>query len=176
MQAAAAPPHRQRCVPSQLKEFPRDSLIIQRSTGRDLFQIWVATTPAQHQQGLMWVRQLAPDQGMLFLLDAPRPMTMWMKNTYLALDMIFTDETGRILGITRNTTPLSDGTHHLAREASSAVLEILAGESDRRGITVGDRLMHPAFGSRQLARNSLSRPRNGMWFYRSGLGHIPSSI
>ena len=86
VQAVAAPPTGSAPVPSQLKEFPRDSLIIQRSTGRDLFQIWVATTSAQHQQGLMWVRQLAPDQGMLFLLDSPRPMTMWMKNTYLALD------------------------------------------------------------------------------------------
>jgi hypothetical protein len=133
-------------VPAQLKDFPRDSLVIQRSSGRDLFRIWVATTPAQHQQGLMWVRQLAPDQGMLFLLDAPRPMTMWMKNTYVPLDMIFTDEAGRILGIARNTTPLS--TALITSPATvAAVLEILAGESDRRGIKVGDRLVHPAFGN-----------------------------
>ena len=135
-------------VPSQLKDFPRDSLVIQRSAGRDLFQIWVATTPAQHQQGLMWVRQLAPDQGMLFLLDSPRPMTMWMKNTYLALDMIFTDESGRILGITRNTKPLSEALITSPPKVS-AVLEILAGESQRRGISVGDRLIYPAFGNRQ---------------------------
>ena len=135
-------------VPAQLKDFPRDSLTIQRSSGRDLFQIWVATTPAQHQQGLMWVRQLAPDQGMLFLLDSPRPMTMWMKNTYVALDMVFADESGRILGIARNTTPLS--TALITSPANvSAVLEILAGESERRGIAVGDRLIHPAFGGRQ---------------------------
>jgi uncharacterized protein len=134
-------------VSAQLKDFPRDSLTIQRSKGRDIFQIWVATTPAQHQQGLMWVRQLAPDQGMLFLLESPRPMTMWMKNTYLALDMIFTDETGRIVSISRNTTPLS--TALITSPASvAAVLEILAGESDRRGIAVGDRLLHPAFGNR----------------------------
>ena len=146
-QAAASPPAGG-TVPSQLKEFPRDSLVIQRSTGRDVFQIWVATTPAQHQQGLMWVRELAPDQGMLFLLDSPRPMTMWMKNTYLALDMIFTDETGRILGITRNTTPLSEALITSPPKVS-AVLEILAGESQKRGINVGDRLIHPAFASRQ---------------------------
>jgi hypothetical protein len=134
-------------VPAQLKEFPRDTLTIQRGSGRDLFQIWIATTPAQHEQGLMWVRQLAPDQGMLFLLEAPRPMTMWMKNTYVALDMVFADETGRIVGITRNTTPLS--TALIASPGNvAAVLEILAGESDRRGIKVGDRLLHPAFGNR----------------------------
>ena len=74
-------------------------------------------------------------------------MTMWMKNTYVALDMIFADESGRILGITRNTTPLSTALITSPGNVA-AVLEILAGESDRRGITVGDRLMHSAFGSR----------------------------
>jgi uncharacterized membrane protein (UPF0127 family) len=146
--AGAAPPASgDSPVPAQLKEFPRDTLTIQRSKGRDLFQIWVATTPAQHEQGLMWVRQLAPDQGMLFLLESPRPMTMWMKNTYVALDMIFTDESGRILGITRNTTPLSTALITSPGNVA-AVLEILAGESDRRGIAVGDRLIHPLLGSR----------------------------
>jgi uncharacterized membrane protein (UPF0127 family) len=134
-------------TPTQLKDFPRDSLVIQRSSGRDLFQIWVATTPAQHEQGLMWVRQLAPDQGMLFLLESPRPMTMWMKNTYMPLDMVFADEAGRIVGIARNTTPLST-TLISSPSNVAAVLEILAGESNRRGITVGDRLVHPAFGNR----------------------------
>jgi uncharacterized membrane protein (UPF0127 family) len=140
--ASAATP-----TPTQLKDFPRDSLVIQRSSGRDLFQIWVATTPAQHEQGLMWVRQLAPDQGMLFLLESPRPMTMWMKNTYVPLDMVFADEAGRIVGIARNTTPLSTALISSPSNVA-AVLEILAGESNRRGITVGDRLVHPAFGNR----------------------------
>jgi hypothetical protein len=133
-------------TPTQLKDFPRDSLVIQRSSGRDLFQIWVATTPAQHEQGLMWVRQLAPDQGMLFLLDSPRPMTMWMKNTYVPLDMVFADEAGRIVGIARNTTPLSTSLISSPTNVA-AVLEILGGESNRRGIAVGDRLVHPAFGN-----------------------------
>jgi uncharacterized protein len=134
-------------APAQLKDFPRDSLTIQRAAGRDLFHIWIATTPAQHEQGLMWVRQLAPDQGMLFLLDSPRPMTMWMKNTYVPLDMVFADESGRILGIARNATPLSTALITSPGNVA-AVLEILAGESARRGIAVGDRLVHPAFGNR----------------------------
>jgi uncharacterized protein len=133
-------------TPTQLKDFPRDRLVIQRSSGRDLFQIWVATTPAQHEQGLMWVRQLAPDQGMLFLLDSPRPMTMWMKNTYVPLDMVFADEAGKIVGIARNTIPLSTALISSPSNVA-AVLEILAGESNRRGIAVGDRLVHPAFGN-----------------------------
>jgi uncharacterized membrane protein (UPF0127 family) len=101
-------------LPAQLKDFPRDSLSIQRANGRDVFQVWIADTPARHQQGLMWVRQLAPDQGMLFVLDEPRPFTLWMKNTYLALDMVFLDEAGRVLGIARNPPPVT-GDHFLAR-------------------------------------------------------------
>jgi uncharacterized membrane protein (UPF0127 family) len=134
-------------TPAQLKEFPRESLTIQRKTGRDLFQVWIADTPARHQQGLMWVRQLAPDQGMLFLLEAPRHFDLWMKNTYLSLDMLFVDETGRVLGIARNTTPLSTAIVSSPGEVAG-VLEILAGESARRGIEVGDKLLHPAFGNR----------------------------
>jgi uncharacterized membrane protein (UPF0127 family) len=143
---AQAPSATPASTPAQLKDFPRGSLVIQRSSGRDLFQIWVATTPAQHQQGLMWIRELAPDQGMLFLLDEPRPMTMWMKNTYVPLDMVFADEAGRIVGISRNAKPLSTALISSPSNVA-AVLEILAGEADRRGIAVGDRLVHPAFGN-----------------------------
>ena len=132
-------------VPAQLKDFPRESLTIQRKTGRDLFQVWIADTPARHQQGLMWVRQLAADQGMLFLLDAPRHFDLWMKNTYISLDMVFVDESGRVLGIARNTTPLSTAIVPSPGDVAG-VLEILAGESQRRGIEVGDKLLHPAFG------------------------------
>ena len=131
--------------PSQLKEFPRSQLTIQRRNGRDTFQIWIARTPEQQQQGLMWIRQLPADYGMLFLLDAPRPMSMWMKNTYVSLDMLFTDGSGRITHITPRTTPLSEAIVTSNGEVS-AVLELAAGEAARRGISVGDRVIHPDLG------------------------------
>ena len=129
---------------------PREQLTIQRKTGRDLFQVWIADTPARHQQGLMWVRRLAPDQGMLFLLDAPRHFDLWMKNTYVSLDMVFFDETGRVLGIARNTTPLSTAIVSSPGEVAG-VLEILAGES----ATTGNRSGRQAAPSR--VRNPLTR-------------------
>jgi uncharacterized protein len=130
--------------PAQLKGFPRGQLTIQRAEGRDSFEIWLAQTPAQHQQGLMWIRELPDNYGMLFVLDAPHPMTMWMKNTYVALDMLFVDMTGRILVIAADTKPLSLD-FIPSNVAVGAVLEIKAGETKRRGIKVGDRLLHAAF-------------------------------
>ena len=55
--------------PAQLREFARDTLTIQRSDGRDQFQIWVAETTAQQQQGLMWVQQLPPDYAIFGTVD-----------------------------------------------------------------------------------------------------------
>jgi uncharacterized protein len=131
--------------PAQLKDFPRSQLVIQRSNGRDTFQVWLARTSAEQQQGLMWIRQLPADYGMLFLLDAPRTMNMWMKNTYVSLDMLFTDAGGRITHIVHRTTPLSEAIVSSGGEVA-AVLELAAGEAARRGIAVGDRIIHPALG------------------------------
>jgi uncharacterized protein len=131
--------------PAQLQDFPRSQLTIQRRNGRDTFQIWIARTPDEQQQGLMWIRQLPPDYGMLFLLDAPRPMNMWMKNTYVSLDMLFTNASGRITHIVPRTTPLSEVIISSGGEVS-AVLELAAGEAGKRGIAVGDRVIHPALG------------------------------
>lgn len=127
--------------PEQLRGFARDTLVIQRASGRDQLSIWLADTPAQHEQGLMWVQQLPRDYGMLFLLPRPRPMFMWMKNTYVPLDMVFFDAKGRILRIHEHAKPLSEDIIDSGVEVAG-VLEILAGEARRRGLQVGDRLLH----------------------------------
>jgi len=132
--------------PAQLRDFPRDTLTVQRSEGRDLFQIWVAETSAQQQQGLMWIQQLPRDYGMLFLLPEPRPMDMWMKNTYVPLDMLFFDTSGRIIHIHERAVPQSEAIISSGAEVAG-VVEILAGEAKRRGIQVGDQLL-----SRRLVR------------------------
>jgi uncharacterized protein len=146
MPACAAQPARTSFQPTQLKDFPRSQLTIERRNGRDTFQIWLARTPAQQEQGLMWIRELPSDHGMLFLLDAPRPMNMWMKNTYVALDMLFLDGRGRITHIAARATPLSEALIASSGEVAG-VLEIAAGEAQKRGIRVGDRIIHPALGA-----------------------------
>jgi uncharacterized membrane protein (UPF0127 family) len=133
--------------PEQLRGFARSQLTVQRRTGRDLLHIWVAQTPEQHQQGLMWIQNLPPDYGMLFVLDAPRSMTMWMKNTFVPLDMLFFDPTGRITHIVERAEPQSLRLISSNGEVAG-VVEILAGEAQRRDIRVGDRLVHPLLGGR----------------------------
>lgn len=124
-------------APSQLRGFPEASLTITHAGGRDSFRVWVADTSARQQQGLMFVRRMAADRGMLFPQQAPRPMTMWMKNTLLPLDMLFIGENGAITGIAADTKPMSE-TLIGSPGPVTAVLELNAGEAARRGIRVGD--------------------------------------
>lgn len=126
--------------PPQLRDFPRGTVEIQRTGGRDTFRIWIADTGARQEQGLMWIRELPADHGMVFPLMPPREMNMWMKNTYVSLDMLFYDSEGRITHIQERTTPLSEDIIE-SGGVVSGVLELLAGEVARRGIRLGDRIV-----------------------------------
>jgi uncharacterized protein len=128
----------------ELSAFPSGKLEI--SDGRKLkltFQVWLADTPQRQAQGLMFVRSLPEMRGMLFVHEQPRPMSMWMKNTYIPLDMVFIDDKGRIQQIVEQTTP-----HSLAliqsTEPALAVLEIAGGAAQHLGIHVGQHVNHPA--------------------------------
>ncbi|MBC8338743.1 MAG: DUF192 domain-containing protein [Alphaproteobacteria bacterium] len=125
--------------------FRRDTLSIVTGQGETyVFQIEVAETDRQRTQGLQYRKSLGPDAGMLFDFKTPQPVGMWMKNTYVPLDMLFIAPDGRILNIARDTTPLS-----LAGIASAgpakAVLEVRAGTAVRLGLRAGDRVRHAIF-------------------------------
>jgi len=120
-----------------LAAFPRASLEISGPAGSHHFDVWIADTPPRQAQGLMFVRDLAADAGMLFTAQAPRVMSMWMKNTYIPLDMLFIDAQGRIVHIAARTQP-----HSLQSITSgkpvTMVLELRGGEAQKRGIAIGD--------------------------------------
>ena len=78
---------------------------------RHVFQVWLADTPQRQAQGLMFVRSLPELRGMLFVHEEPRAISMWMKNTYIPLDMVFIGAQGRIQQIVEQTTPHSLDTH-----------------------------------------------------------------
>jgi uncharacterized membrane protein (UPF0127 family) len=127
-----------------LDNFPRGQLEIALNRKQSLtFEVWLADTPPRQQQGLMFVRSLPPMRGMLFVWQSPKQLGMWMKNTYIPLDMIFIDERGHIQNIAERTTPHSRQTVHSLGMAI-AVLEIAGGEARRLGLRPGQRVRHPA--------------------------------
>ncbi|MFO1242259.1 MAG: DUF192 domain-containing protein [Rickettsiales bacterium] len=97
----------------------------------------VAMTDAEQETGLMYRSSLAENQGMLFPQDPPRRMQMWMKNTYIPLDMIFVGTEGRITMIAESTQPLSLDSIGPA-EKVAAVLEVPAGTVKKLSIEEGD--------------------------------------
>jgi uncharacterized membrane protein (UPF0127 family) len=131
-------------APAQLKGFPRDTLRIESGTGSSEFQVWLADTPDRQQQGLMFLTDLPAGYGMLFPQQAPRQMSMWMKNTYVALDMLFIGADGRVLHIAHDTKPLSEDIISSGGPVS-AVLEIRAGDAKRLGLREGSRVRHALF-------------------------------
>lgn len=108
------------------------------------FRVHVADTPESRRRGLMFVTRMAPDEGMLFDFGRSGPVSMWMKNTPLSLDMLFVEADGRILRIERETTPLSTQTVPSGGNVL-AVVELLAGTTEKLGIEAGDRIGHRLF-------------------------------
>jgi uncharacterized membrane protein (UPF0127 family) len=102
-----------------------------------VFTVEVARTASQQELGLMNRHGLAPDAGMLFPFDPPRPASFWMRNTLIPLDMLFIRPDGSIARIAANTVPMSE-TPVAVAEPMTAVLEIGAGRAARLGIVEGD--------------------------------------
>ncbi len=116
-------------------------------TGVHIFSVEMAVNDAERGKGLMYRRSLPEGRGMLFDFQHEQDISMWMRNTYISLDMLFIRGDGRILRIAENTEPLSE------RIISSGgpvrgVLEVIAGTARKLGIAPGDRVAHPMFRAR----------------------------
>lgn len=122
-------------------------LTIETRNGPVSFVVELAETAERQERGLMFRRELAADAGMLFDFGVSRVLTMWMKNTYLPLDMLFIDAGGIVASIARDTEPMST-TIISSKVPARAVLEINAGAAARLGIRPGDRVDHPIFAPR----------------------------
>jgi len=122
-------------------------LEIATKSGVRVFSVEMATTEEEKTQGLMHRRELADGKGMLFDFSPEQQISMWMKNTYISLDMIFIRADGRILRIAENTEPLSTKIISSGGLAKG-VLEVIAGTAQKYGIKPGDRVAHPLFNKR----------------------------
>ncbi len=112
-----------------------------------VFSVEMATTEEEKTTGLMYRKELAEGKGMLFDFTPEQEVSMWMKNTYISLDMIFIRADGRILRIAENTEPLSTKIIS-SRGLAKGVLEVIAGTAQKYGIQPGDRVAHPLFGGK----------------------------
>jgi uncharacterized protein len=135
------------CAGSAAQAATIQPLEIVTKSGVHVFSVEMAATEEEKQTGLMYRKELPDGKGMLFDFSPEQQISMWMKNTYIPLDMIFIRADGRILRIAENTEPFSTkiiSSGGLAR----GVLEVIAGTAQKYGIQPGDRVGHPLFSKR----------------------------
>lgn len=104
-----------------------------------LIQIEIADDSEKRTQGLMWRESMPEDDGMLFIFDAEEPLTFWMKNTYISLDMVFADKSGNIVSIYSEATPFSEVSIPSGAPAKY-VVEVNGGFCTKYGINVKDKM------------------------------------
>ncbi len=110
----------------------------------NVFMVEVMRTVDERARGLMFRRYLPADRGMLFEFGAEAPVAMWMKDTFIPLDMLFIKKDGTIVSMALNTEPHSTRTIGTS-EPIWSVLEVNAGTAQRLGIKPGDVIVHPLF-------------------------------
>ena len=124
----------------------RDSLVLVTAQGERTIDIEVAETMDEKALGLMFRTSLPDNQGMLFPYGRSMEITMWMKNTYIPLDMVFIKPDGTIHRIEPRTEPLSEAII-ASKGPVSAVLELAGGAAERLGLKAGDIVRHAAFSA-----------------------------
>lgn len=133
-------------VASAQDKFPTDTLSINSKGNIYDFDIELALDDSHRQYGMMFRTELPEMNGMLFVYDEMRRMSMWMKNTFIPLDIIFIGEDGKITRIAKMAQPRSLS---LIRSGgfAKAVLEVNGGLTDKLGIEEGDEIIHSTFGN-----------------------------
>jgi len=136
----------QACAQGSDIVFKHSSLVIVTG-GREIkFDIEMATTEAERERGLMYRKELGPYQGMLFDFYRDMPVSFWMKNTLIPLDMVFIAADGTVKHVHSNAVPMSTDTIP-SEFPVRGVLEINGGSARLLGIKPGDKVKHEIFGN-----------------------------
>ena len=121
-----------------------DSLELRNTEGTiHRFSVELADDPDERARGLMFREMMPMASGMLFVFPEPKHATFWMKDTPLALDIIFADQAGQVTRVHENAVPLSEALIDGGPDVAFA-FEINAGLAGRMGIGPGAVLRHPA--------------------------------
>jgi hypothetical protein len=100
----------------------------------------IAETPAQWQKGLMKIKKMKENNGMLFIFPKENYRLFWMKDTYISLDLIYLDKNKKIVEINQNNKPMNEDTIKV-KEKAKFVLEVNAGFVKKHNIKIGDILI-----------------------------------
>lgn len=134
------------------EKFDTQPLTIMTKDGKShAFTVELAVTPRQREQGLMNRTEMAADRGMLFAFGETRQVFMWMKNTYVSLDMLFIGKDGKIRTIKENAEPLSEAIID-SKGPIDYVLELNGGTVKRLGIRTGNRVENELMQSLRKAQ------------------------
>ena len=125
----------------------QQTLEIATKSGVRVFSVELAVSDAEREKGLMFRKEVPEGYGMLFDFKQDQQVTMWMKNTYVSLDMIFIRNDGRIARIAENTEPESERIIPSGTPVR-AVLEVVAGTAKKLGIAAGDKVASPILNNR----------------------------
>ncbi len=129
------------------RALPEETLTIRTLAGQSYqFRVEIARSEAEREVGLMNRPALAADRGMLFDFDPPRPVSFWMKNTLIPLDIVFIDPKGTVIGIAARAVPMSLDILP-SPGICRGVLEVNGGTAERLGIGVGAKVIHRLFGN-----------------------------
>ncbi len=126
-------------------DLPVKKLVITSGNNNHQLEVEVAATDAQRKVGLMNRKSLDENKGMLFIFEKQGYLNFWMKNTLIALDMIFIDESGYIKHVAKKALPCVDQSDQACLLYGSEmparyVLEVNAGLTDKLGIKTGDKV------------------------------------
>lgn len=121
-----------------------EPLSVATPSGRRAFEVEVADTPASREIGMMWRAQVPRGTGMLFDFHRPQPVSFWMRNTMVSLDLVFIRQDGTIARIAADAVPFSL-VPIPSGEPIRAVLEVGGGEARRLGLAPGQRVTHRIF-------------------------------
>jgi uncharacterized protein len=120
-----------------MPRLPRAKVTLTGSAGRKFsIEAEVASTRDSRTRGLMWRYTLADGAGMLFIFNREQPLSFWMRNTLIPLDMIFIDAKGKIVSIIENAEPRTLSPRPSAAPATF-VLEVPGGSCARSGVKAG---------------------------------------
>lgn len=123
------------------KPGPADKLDLVTASGVHRFDVEIAADDAARAEGLMFRQSMADDHGMLFDFKREQPVAFWMKNTFIALDMVFVRADGTVVTVAENTVPQTE-TSVPSGAPVRFVLEVNAGTTRKIGLKPGDKMVH----------------------------------